>query len=41
MSAVDPERGRGNPFTRNPRIAVQEVVAHALFGAVLGALVSR
>lgn len=31
--------GTWPPLARNPRIALQEVAAHAVFGAVLGALV--
>jgi hypothetical protein len=44
MALVDtfhPDRRDGSwpPLTLNPRVALQEVAAHALFGAVLGALV--
>lgn len=46
MAFVDrlhPDRRDGTwpPLARNPRIALQEVASHALFGAVLGALVTR
>ena len=46
MAVVDrlhPDRRSGAwpPLARNPRVAAQEAVAHAVFGAVLGALVSR
>ena len=43
VDRVHPDRRSGTwpPLFRNPRIAVYEVVAHALFGAVLGALVRR
>jgi hypothetical protein len=43
LDRVHPDRRDGTwpPLARNPRIAVQEVAAHALFGATLGALVSR
>jgi hypothetical protein len=36
-----PDRRDGTwpPVARDPRVALQEVAAHALFGAVLGALV--
>jgi hypothetical protein len=39
---VHPDRRNGTwpPLARNPRIAVYELLAHALFGA-LGALVRR
>jgi hypothetical protein len=33
--------GAWPPLVRNPRIALQEVAAHAVFGAVLGALVRQ
>ena len=44
MAVVDrfhPDRRSGAwpPLLRNPRVFVQEVVAHAVFGVVLGALV--
>ncbi len=44
MAAVDrfhPDRRTGAwpPLLRNPRVFAQEVAAHAIFGAVLGALV--
>ena len=43
VDRIHPDRGDGNwpPLARNPRIAVYELTAHALFGAVLGALVRR
>jgi hypothetical protein len=41
MDKIHPDRLEGNlpRLVTNKRIALQEVVAHALFGAVLGALV--
>jgi hypothetical protein len=46
MALVDrlhPDRRDGTwpPLARSPRVAVYEFLAHALFGAVLGALVRR
>jgi hypothetical protein len=46
MALVDrlhPDRRDGTwpPLARSPRVAVYELLAHALFGAVLGALVRR
>jgi hypothetical protein len=46
MAIVDklhPDRRAGTwpPLARNPRVACQEIVAHAIFGAVLGRLVAR
>jgi len=44
MAVVDryhPDRRTGSwpPLLRNPRVFAQEVAAHAIFGAILGALV--
>ena len=46
MTLVDrfhPDRRSGAwpPLARNPRVFAQEVAVHALFGAVLGALVPK
>lgn len=46
MAIVDrthPDRRDGTwpPLVRSPRVAAQEVVGHAIFGAVLGALAGR
>lgn len=43
VDRVHPDRRDGiwPPLARNPRVAAQEVVGHALFGAVLGAIVRR
>jgi hypothetical protein len=40
---IHPDRRVGTwpPLVSNARVAAQEVVGHAIFGAVLGALVSR
>jgi hypothetical protein len=40
---IHPDRRDGTwpPLVSNPRVAAQEVVGHAIFGAVLGALVGR
>jgi hypothetical protein len=38
---VHPDRRSGEwpPLARNPRVAVYEIMTHAVFGAILGALV--
>jgi hypothetical protein len=43
MDKLHPDRREGNwpRLVTNQRILLQEVAAHALFGAVLGALVQR
>jgi hypothetical protein len=43
VDRVHPDRRDGTwpPLARSPRVAVYELLAHALFGAVLGALVRR
>jgi hypothetical protein len=46
MAVVDklhPDRrdGMWPPLVSNSRVAIQEVLGHAIFGAVLGALVRR
>src|SRR4051794_1943506 len=43
VDRVHPDRRNGTwpPLLLNPRVAVYEFIAHALFGAVLGALVRR
>ena len=43
VDKVHPDRRNGTwpPLARNPRVAGQELVGHAIFGAVLGALVRR
>jgi hypothetical protein len=46
MAVVDrfhPDRRSGvlPPLLRNPRVFAQEVAAHAIFGAILGAFVRR
>ena len=43
IDKVHPDRREGNwpPLVRNPRVAVQEIVAHAIFGAVLGSFLRR
>ena len=43
VDRVHPDRRAGTwpPLVRNPRVAMQEVVAHGIFGAVLGALIRR
>jgi hypothetical protein len=40
---IHPDRRDGNwpPLARNPRVAAYEIAVHALFGAILGALVER
>lgn len=40
---IHPDRRNGTwpPLVFNPRVAAQEVVGHAIFGAVLGALTRR
>jgi len=40
---IHPDRRDGTwpPLVSSPRVAGQEIVGHAIFGAVLGALVSR
>lgn len=43
VDKIHPDRrdGRWPPLVSNPRVALQEIVTHAIFGAMLGALVSR
>jgi len=43
IDRIHPDRRDGSwpPLARNPRIALYEIAAHALFGAILGALVAR
>jgi hypothetical protein len=43
VDRIHPDRRNGTwpPLVGNPRIAAYEVIAHALFGTVLGALVRR
>lgn len=43
VDRIHPDRrdGAWPPLVRSPRVAAQEVVGHAIFGAVLGALVGR
>ena len=43
VDRAHPDRRDGTwpPLARSPRVAVYELLAHALFGAVLGALVRR
>jgi hypothetical protein len=43
VDRIHPDRRDGTwpPLARSPRVAVYELLAHALFGAVLGALVRR
>jgi len=38
---LDRRDGSWPPLARNPNIALYEIIAHALFGAILGALVAR
>jgi hypothetical protein len=42
VDRVHPDRRNGTwpPLARNPRVAAQELAGHAIFGAVLGALVN-
>lgn len=43
VDRIHPDRRDGTwpPLARSPRVAAQEVVGHAIFGAVLGALAGR
>ena len=43
LDRVHPDRRDGNwpPLARSPQIAVYEITMHAIFGAILGALVAR
>jgi hypothetical protein len=43
VDRIHPDRRDGTwpPLVRSPQVAVQEVVGHAIFGAVLGALAAR
>jgi hypothetical protein len=43
VDRIHPDRRDGTwpPLVRSSRVAVQEVVGHAIFGAVLGALADR
>lgn len=43
VDRIHPDRGDGTwpPLVRSSRVAAQEVVGHAIFGAVLGALAGR
>jgi hypothetical protein len=43
VDRVHPDRRAGNwpQLVRNPRVAVYEITAHGLFGAVLGVLTER
>ena len=43
VDRIHPDRRSGEwpPLVRSPRIALYEITAHALFGAVLGALAGR
>ena len=43
VDRIHPDRRDGTwpPLVRSPRVAAQEVVGHAIFGAVLGALAGR